>query len=718
MLIKKTSILLAFFSMCFLAFCFCKPLVSDKENEENYKKIIRNTRTTLKYLHYKPANINDNFSEKVFYKYLEYIDPGKRFLLDSDFQSFKKDIHKQDDFFNNEDLTFYFATVDTLYKRIEEVEKYTQELLEKPMDFTKKENFALDPKTIGYAKTHTELKDRWRQYLKYNVMLEIISMQDDLDETKKAKKDSITQKNNDPLADDSPASKITKETPFSEVEKIARNQVKDIISDYFRRIKKRKREAYFTMYMNSFTEQYDPHTAYYSPTDKEDFDILMSGQLEGIGAKLQDKKGYATIAELVVGGPAWKDGRLQVGDQIMRVAQGKKGEAVNIVGMLLDEAIRLIRGKKGTEVILTVKKKDGSQQIINLVRDVIEYDETFARSAVITDEKGDKYGIIYLPEFYTSMNGNKGRDPSDDILAEINELKKEDIKGLIFDVRNNGGGSLEEVIEIAGLFIKSGPIVQVKRSDGMMKIHEDKDPSIAYDGPLVVMVNELSASASEILAAAMQDYGRAVVVGSPQTFGKGTVQTIFPVDQQNRTDELGAIKLTIQKFYRVNGGSTQLRGVNSDIAMVDQLTYSEISEGSKKEALPWDQIAALNVEKWKPTINLQMIIDKSKARLANNQNLKLIDESAKLMKSLDNTKTIPLNIEEYRKFREQREKSIERFDVLDKYKNNLTFSNTAREQALTKNDTVLKTRRENWHKGLQKDLYVEESINVLRDLRK
>ncbi|WP_395091045.1 carboxy terminal-processing peptidase [Vaginella massiliensis] len=717
MLIKKTYILLAFLSMSFLAFCFCKPFASDKENEDDYKKIMRNTRTTLKYIHYKPATINDNFSEKVFAKYLEFIDPAKRLLLKSDYDYFKKDIHNQDDFFNNEDLTFYFATVDTIYKRIEEVEAFSKEIFEQPMDFTVKEDFVIDPKTIDYAKDKAELKDRWRKYLKYNIMLEIISMQDELDEHKK-QKDSIAETKENTLDDSDNKKKITKDTPFSEVEKIARDEVKDLILDYFRRLKQRKRETYFSMYMNSFTVQYDPHTVYFSPQDKEDLDISMSGQLEGIGAQLQDKKGYATIASLVVGGPAWKDGRLQVGDQIIKVAQGKKGEAVNIVGMLLDEAIRLIRGKKGTEVILTVKKKDGSQQEISLIRDIIETDETFARSAVITDEKGDKYGIIYLPEFYTSMNGTESRDPSDDILREINELKKENIKGLVMDVRNNPGGSLEEVIEIAGLFIKNGPIVQVKRSDGMMKIHEDRDPMIAYDGPLVVMINELSASASEILAAAMQDYGRAVVVGSPQSFGKGTVQTIFPVDQQNRSEELGALKLTIQKFYRVNGGSTQLRGVNSDIAMVDQYTYSEINEGSRKESLPWDQIAALNIERWKPEINLQTIIEKSKARLSDNANLRLIDESAKFMKSLEDTKSIPLNLEDYKKFRDGREKNIEKFEVLDKYKNKLKFSNTQRELQKIKNDTVLKTRRENWHKSLEKDLYLEESIHVLRDIRR
>lgn len=708
MLVKKTYILLSFLSMSLLAFCFCKPMLED--NDEKEKMVIKNTRNTLSYLHYKPAQIDDKFSENVFNKYIENLDPSKRFLLQSDYDEFAKDKHNLDDFFKSEDLKFYNKTVDTMFTRIGEAEKYANEILEKPFDFNQKEDLIIDPKEQPFAKTKAEAKDLWRKYLKYNVMLEITSMQDEL-EGKKSN-DSIE------IASHEKTKKITKDTPFAEIEKIARHEVKDLIADYFRRLKKRKRNTYFTLYVNAHTEQYDPHTTYFSPTDKEDFDVSMSGQLEGIGAKLQDKKGYATIAELVVGGPAWKGGKLEVGDQIIKVAQGKKGEAVNIVGMLLDEAIRLIRGKKGTEVILTVKKKDGSTHDISIIRDVIEYDEVFARSSVITDAKGDKYGIIYLPEFYTSMGDKEGRDPSVDIEKEIEVLKKEGIKGLVFDVRNNGGGSLEEVVQISGLFIKNGPIVQVKRSDGMMKIHEDKDDRIAYDGPMVVLVNELSASASEILAAAMQDYGRAVIIGSPQTFGKGTVQTMLPLDQRNRSEEYGAIKLTIQKFYRVNGGSTQLKGVNSDISMVDQFTYSDINEGARPEALAWDQIGALKIQKWINPFDLNVIKAKSAERLKNNQNLKLIDESMKLVKSMEDTKKVPLNINDYKKYRKDREEKIKKYEVLDKYKNNLKIALNSRDLEIAKNDTIFKARRENWIKGLGKDLYLEESINVLRDLRK
>ncbi|WP_322970875.1 carboxy terminal-processing peptidase [Faecalibacter sp. LW9] len=694
--------------MSLLAFCFCKPMLDNDDEKE--KLVIKNTRNTLSYLHYKPATIDDKFSENVFNKYIENLDPSKRFLLQTDYDAFAKDKHNLDDYFKTENLTFYRTTVDTMMIRINEAEKYALEVLEKPFDFNQKEELILDPKVQSYAKNKAELKELWRKYLKYNVMLEITSMQDDLDGKKS--NDSIE------VASDDKEVKITKDTPFAEIEKIAREDVKELIADYFRRLKKRKRSTYFSIYVNAHTELYDPHTTYFSPTDKEDFDVSMSGQLEGIGAKLQDKKGYATIAELVVGGPAWKGGKLEVGDQIIKVAQGKKGEAVNIVGMLLDEAIRLIRGKKGSEVILTVKKKDGSTQDISIIRDIIEHDEVFARSSIVTDDKGDKYGVIYLPEFYTSMGEKEGRDPSIDIEKEIEILKKENIKGLVFDVRNNGGGSLEEVVQISGLFIKNVPIVQVKRSDGMMKIHEDKDDRIVYDGPLVIMVNELSASASEILAAAMQDYGRAVIVGSPQTFGKGTVQTMLPLDQRSRSDEYGAIKLTIQKFYRINGGSTQLKGVNSDITMVDQFTYSDINEGARAEALAWDQIGALTYNKWTNPFDMNVIKAKSAERLKNNQHLKLIDESMKFVKSMEDTKKVPLNLSDYKAYRKDREAKIKKYEALDNYKNNLKIAMNAKDLATSKIDTVFKARRENWIKGLQKDIYLEESINVLKDLRK
>ncbi len=683
---KKTFILLSFLSMCFLAFCFCTPDLGTDDSK--IKTIIKNVRNTLTYMHYRPQAIDDNFSEDVFKMYFDKIDASKRYFLQSDYDYFKKDIHKLDDYFNNQDLTFYHSTVDTIYKRIDEVKAYSEEILKKPFDFTTNEDLLIGDDLVQYAADKKEAKELWRKYLKYNTLLELIRLQGDSTNLNK---------------------------PLKDLEKEAREKVSENTTDFFRRLQKRKKEEYLTLYINSFTEKYDPHTSYFSPQDKDDFDVSISGQLEGIGARLQDKKGFATIMELVVGGPAWKDGQLEVGDQITQVKQ-KGEEPVNIVGMLLDEAIRHIRGKKGTEVTLTVKKKDGSIKDIKLVRDVIEQEEVFARSAVIEDG-GEKYGVIYLPEFYTNFNDRNGRDPSDDISKEIIELKKENIKGLIFDLRYNGGGSLEEVVEIAGLFIPKGPIVQVRRSDGQMKVHEDKDPSVLYDGPLVIMVNELSASASEILAAAMQDYGRAVIVGSNKTFGKGTVQTFIPLDQHTfNPNEYGSLKLTIQKFYRVNGGSTQLRGVTPDIVLTDMLTYADISEGKAEDALPWDQIKAVKFDPWSANFNIEEIKTKSANRLKGNAYLNLIEKGARYYQELDKIDRFPLNLEKYKTDRDLREQKAKQFDSIDKYKTRLKIVSPVYELPRLDNDTILRERRKSWHKDLSNDFYLEESVNVLKDL--
>lgn len=686
MLMKKTFVLLSFLSMCFLAFCFCTPGGTTDDNK--IKTIIKNIRNTLTYMHYRPQIINDSFSEDVFNKYFEKIDPAKRYLLESDMVEFRKDIHNLDDYFNNQDLRFYHATIDTLFKRIAEAKGYSEEILKTPFDFTTDEEFLIGDDVVKYAKDKNEAKDNWRKYLKYLTLSELVRMQDDSTKSK---------------------------LPMVDLEKQAREKVADNISDFFRRQLKLKKDKFLTSYINSFTEKYDPHTSYFSPDDKDDFDVNISGQLEGIGARLQDKKGYATIMEIVIGGPAWKDGQLEVGDQITHVKQ-KGEEPVNIVGMLLDEAIRHIRGKKGTEVTLTVKKKDGTVKDIKLIRDVIEQNEVFARSAIIEDN-GEKFGVIYLPEFYTNFNDRNGRDPSQDITKELIELKKENIKGLVFDLRYNGGGSLEEVVEIAGLFIPKGPIVQVRRSDGQMRVHEDTDPSVLYDGPLVILVNELSASASEILAAAMQDYGRAVIIGSAKTFGKGTVQQFIPLDQRTFSpDEYGALKLTIQKFYRITGGATQLRGVTPDIVMPDILTYADISESNSDDALPWDQIKGIKFERWKANFDLEKVKAKSAQRLKNNAHLKLIDDAARYYSETDKIEKISLNLEKFKADRKMREEKAKLFDSIDVYKTRFKVRPPQYELEKYKTDTVFEARRKDWHKSLSNDFYLEESINVLRDI--
>ncbi|WP_246118460.1 carboxy terminal-processing peptidase [Apibacter muscae] len=693
--------------MSLLAFCF-----NASSQDDNEKEIFKRVRETLLYASYSPKNLNEQYSKDVYKKYMEDLDPFKRYFLKSDINEFKKHEGKMSDMLINEDVSFYHLTIDRLYKRISESEKYVNEIFKEPLSLNEDEYFLTDDKKRDFPANEKEAKDYWRKYIKYRVLQEIFN----------------AQKQKDSVNDSIKISKLenkekTKPQTKEEIEADAIKKVKENLGEYFRQVKLRKKSDLFSIFINAYTEVFDVHTTYFSPKDKDNFNSSMSGKIIGIGATLQDIKGYPTIKELVIGGPAWKSKEIEAGDKIIKVQQGKKGEPVSVVGMLLDDAIRLIRGEEKSTVVLTIEKKDGSTKNVTLVREEIEIQETFVRSAVITDEKGNKFGILYLPEFYVNLEGNSkgGRDCSDDIKREINELKKQGITGLIMDVRNNGGGSLSEVLDITGLFVGSGPVVQVKDSNGKIKVLETKEKEIVWDGPLVVMTNELSASASEILAGALQDYKRAVIVGPEQTYGKGTVQTIYPLDRFSMGDDkYGALKVTIQKFYRINGSSTQLRGVNSDIVIPDILTYSDIFEKSQKFALPWDQISTTQYTTWQgtPKIDYTYIKEKSKERLKGSSYISSIEAIGNWTKELDKIDKISLS---YDKFMDEMEK---RSQQGKKYEKDITFDAKIKVEAPSyelvkfKQDTVLKAKREDWYKGMKKDFNLRESINVLNDIIK
>lgn len=714
--LKKPWILLALCSMSLLAFCFN----ASNKNDDNETEIFRNVRKSLIYMHYSPKKIDDNYSKDVYKKYMEDIDPNKRFFLQSDMNEFNQFELKMDDMFNDEDVSFYHLTIDKLYERINQTDQYVKEIFNEPFDFKKDDYLIVDEKKRTYPKNEKEAKEEWRKYIKFNVLQEIFN-------SKNKDLDSLQQKLNsdDSSEEESPKPskniKVEKQKTDAEIEKEAIAKVKEDLTEYFRRLKIRKKSDWFSIFINAYTEVFDPHTSYFSPKEKEDFSSSISGKIIGIGALLEDKKGYPTIKEVVIGGPAWKSKKIEVGDKILKVQQGKNGKPVNIVGMLLDDAIRLIRGELGSTVVLTMEKKDGSTKIISLVREEIESQETFVRSAVLTDEKGDRYGIIYLPEFYVDMDNNKGRDCSDDVKNEILELKKQNIQGLILDLRNNGGGSLPEVCQIAGLFLgNKQAVVQVKSSDGKTKTLDSGDTKQVWDGPLTLMVNELSASASEILAGVLQDYHRAVIVGSPQTYGKGTVQTIFPFDRFSFSDDdkLGAIKITVQKFYRVTGSSTQLKGVNSDIVIPDLYTKSDIYEKNQEYALPWDQIQSLSFTPWtQQNLNYNDLKLRSEARLKRSPYLSSINEISNWTNEINKTEKIPLN---YNKFMDEmkiRNDKAKQFDKDIKFDSKLKVETTTYELQKFKVDTVLKAKRENWYKGMKKDFNLRETVNILNDIR-
>jgi len=647
--------------------------------------------------HYEPKKLDDNFSEEVYSDFIETLDPRKQFFIQKDLTDFAVYKDSIDDQVKDERLDFYKLVIQRLKSRINEVKGFYKEILAKPFDFNKEETINIDFKKIPFAANKNELIKIWQKQLKLNTLARI--------------HDKIEEQNNAFKKDSSFVKKS-----FKAIEKEARERTQKNIGDFFKRLDELNDTDWFSSYLNSITATFDPHTSYFAPKAKEMFDISMAGKIEGIGARLQKKDDYTKVVELIAGGPAWKQGGLEVGDIILKVAQGNK-EPVDITGMRLDDAIEYIKGKKGTLVKLTVKKIDGSIAIIPIVRDIVEFDENFVKSSIV--KKGNKtFGVIKLPKFYIDFNEKNYRNSATDMAKEIKRLKNQHVDGLLIDLRNNGGGSLKTAIEIAGLFIKKGPIVQVRYRGEKPIVRSDKDIKIQWDGPLVILVNELSASASEIFAAAMQDYNRAVIIGSNQTFGKGTVQDLLPLNKYYNYDKpLGALKMTIQKFYRINGGSTQLKGVHSDIVVPNRYAYMKIGERDEENPLPWDKISPATYSIWKGYKNFDKVVNDSKNRIASNPNFSLIDKNAKWLEQQQKDNIVPLNYKEYQKDLTKRKGESKQFKPIYDYNDQLKFTSPNYELVLEKKDTILAGKRKVWHKNLSKDIYIEEAINVLSELR-
>ncbi len=714
------------FLAVFVAVASCSFTTKEFDDPDKDKLLLDLITYVLQKGHYDPKDINDQFSAEVYEDFIKALDPLKRYFLASDIADFSKYKTEIDDQIKNKDLSFFDLVYSRFNERMEDVKKIYPEVLSEPFDFSKNETINVDYDNLAYSNSNKELKARWKQQLKFTTL----SGYYDLVEDQKNRENGITATdNNRDIDEDGDFSEVETTTtakdtePFekksmAELEKKARETSKSSLDEYFDFTKDLQRNDYFAIFLNTIVEEFDPHTNYFAPPDKERFDLRMSGKLEGIGARLQKKNDYVTIIEIISGGPAWRSEKVEVGDVIMKVKQEGEKEAVSIVGMRIDDAVKLIKGPKGTKVTLTIKNVDGTISDKVLTRDVVELEETYAKSSLI--EKEDrKFGLINLPQFYFDMENYKERNAATDVKKEILRLKDEGMEGLVLDLRDNGGGSLRTAVDIAGLFIKKGPVVQVA-STGNKEVLEDKDSEIVWDGPLVILVNELSASASEILAAAMQDYKRAIILGSKQTYGKGTVQNVIDLNQwlrKNDLGDMGALKITSQKFYRVNGGSTQLEGVKSDVVMPDRYSYIDIGERDYDNPLPYDKIDAAKYDIWDGYIDFNETIKKSKARMAKNEQLMLIDEDAKWIKARRDEKEVNLNYEAYSADIEQRKEETKKFDAIDKYDNKLTFESLPYETALMKQDTTLSEKRKRWHKNLSKDMYVEEAVHVLEDLK-
>ncbi|WP_129756898.1 carboxy terminal-processing peptidase [Flavobacterium dauae] len=648
----------------------------------------------LQNAHYHPVELNDDFSGKVFTNYLKIIDGNKRYLLQTDIDGLNKYKTELDDEFKNQQITFFNDSYSVFTARLKEAKTYYKDILANPMDFSVKESIDTDYEKQPWAKSKEELRERWRKQLKLNVLSGI--------------EDKLKLQENDTL------NKEPKKS-FSELEKESRETALKSLNEFFEFFDEISREEWLSVYVNTLLEQFDPHTNYLAPDDKQKFDESMSGSMEGIGAQLRKKDNAVEITEIIPGGPAMKQGELENGDIILKVAQNNE-QPVDIAGMRLEKVVKMIKGKKGTIVKLTTKKVDGSVKVISIVRDEFEIEDTFAKSSVIETPQG-KFGIIHLPKFYINFENKENRDAFKDVAKEIEHLKEQNIEGIVMDLRNNGGGSLQTVVDMVGLFIPQGPVVQVKTKSGSNDVLYDRDNKTQWTGPLVVLINNYSASASEIFAAAIQDYNRGLILGSKHSYGKGTVQNLIDLNRFSNKEigDLGAMKFTTQKFYRVNGGSTQLKGVESDIVLPDRFLYIDTGERDNDNAMQWDKIAKARYNTF--NFNFAPIIEKSKQRVATDNEFKLLDESAQWVKEQQDDNTFPLEYEEYLAKSKQLEEQSKKFNVLKKYKNNLTFKSLPSEEALIKNDTVLQNKRNRWFKSLNNDMYLNEAVNVLQDIK-
>ncbi len=684
-----------------LAFRSIENIAVSNNPPGKYEKIMKLVGEMMSQAHFSPQDINDAFSKKVFTKFIGDLDPEKNMFLKGDIDALKKKYEtKVDDELKGTDVDVPFGVGKIFNQRMEEVAVLYKSLLEKPFDFTVNEEVVLDGDKLEFPTTDAERRERWRKKMKYMTLERYVESLD-VREKNKGKEGFVVKTD-------------------AELEKEAREKVGKLMDRTFERFRfKFSDEDKFNVYVNAITTTMDPHTEFFPPVDKRYFDEEMSGRFFGIGASLQYDDGNIKIASILSGSPAAKSGELQVGDVIQKVAQGKD-EPVELTGFTVTDAVKLIRGKKGTEVKLTLKRMDGTLHVVTLIRDEIVQDETFARSAVV--KNGDaRIGYIYLPEFYADFEHVNGNRSYIDVAKEVMKLKEENVDGIVIDLRNNGGGSLYDVVQMAGLFIEDGPIVQVKDRDNKPNILKDKDKSVLYTGPLAVMVNEFSASASEIFAAAIQDYGRGVVIGSTSTYGKGTVQRNIGLDPENgfsmSNSDLGTVKLTLQKFYRINGGSTQLRGVSSDIVLPDQLEYLKVREKDDNDALPWDEINKSTYSAWNAGYDLNTIKQLGSDRVANDPRFKLIKENTEWL-AKQNDKTYSLQIDKYRKNQKLIRDTFAQMDTLLKLKDELTVAPLKGEENKWAEDKNKQDRFNLWLKSLRKDIYLDQAVKVVDDIIK
>lgn len=718
----------------FFSFKYVRPTV--RSSQQKRILVLETVMKTVQAGHFSPKELDDTFSARVYHRMMTAFDYDKLYFTRQDVNMLKNYEFQIDDQIRNSSIEF-FDSIDAVYiRRTASAEKYYKEILSKPFTFTGNETLQLNPEKEQYAANETELGERWHQYLKYRVLARFVDLKNEQDK-KKENKDGKAK-----IDGELESAAATKDTATlkiktdAELETTARDELRKFYQRYFKRINKTKDDDRYTLYVNVIAETEDPHTGYFPPAEKKDFDASMSGSFFGIGAQLKEdfETGKIMIVSIVTGSPSWKQGELKAGDEIQKVAQGD-GTPVDITGYEINDVVKLIRGDKGTEVRLTVKKADGSIKIVAIKRDVVQTEDTFAKSAIIKSKEGP-VGYIYLPEFYADFNHTSGRTCSADVAAEVKKLKESGVKGIILDLRGNGGGSLGDVVDMAGIFVGKGPVVQVKSNHAAPNtLRAQPTDTALYSGPFAIMVNQGSASASEILAAAMQDYKRAVIVGA-MTYGKGTVQKMVALDEMidpmtrlNMLSDttgapgnsIGSLKLTMEKFYRVNGGSTQLRGVTPDITIPDAYDGyddEDLGERHNKSALKWDEIPAANYKPTNSVGNLEQLAALSNSRVKANPTFNLIAENSKIIKQKKDDNKVSLNEAKYRKEQEEINATSKKIEEIQKKAVLLEVANIPADMSRVNIDSAAMKKNTDWLRAVSKDIYISETVNIVNDIPK
>jgi carboxyl-terminal processing protease len=696
-IMKNKGLLLALVAAAGLFLAFYFPMNTAQKEATLMQSIL----TDLNYYHYEPLEVNDALSEKVYGLFLERLDGSRRWLTQADVKQLEAWKLKLDNEANEGTFAFLDLATKLQEAGIQKTRAWYRELLAQPFDFKQNESMEFDGEKKPFAKNDQELKEYWRKQMKWETLSRLTEK---LEKKEKGEADF-------------------KDKTYEELEAETRKDALKVYDDWYGRLEKRKRTDFLSMYLNAFTNIFDPHTEYYEPVDKQNFDIGMSGRLEGIGARLQTDGEFTKVSEIIVGGPVWKQGILKENDKILKVKQEGQPEWTDLTGMVINDVVQLIRGKPGSKVTLYIKKAEGGgSEEITIERDVVILEEGFAKSLLIDAPQGERIGYIRLPKFYADFNNKDGRRCADDIAVELEKLQQANVQGIILDLRGNGGGSLRDVVKMGGFFVEEGPIVQVKSRSRTPEVLTDDDPAVQYSGALIVMVDQFSASASEILAAALQDYGRAVIVGtSNSTFGKGTVQRFFDLDAVVRGNPevkpLGEVKLTVQKFFRVNGGSTQLKGVVPDIVLPDNWLYVETGEKEEDFPMEWTQIDPVPFDqKVYSLATLPQIKELANSRIKSNEVFQKIDQRARRVKELRDDTEHTLNLEAYLAENKKLDEEDSAYDKLFDKEVLTSIQNLPVDMSSINADESKKARNDEWLKGVKKDVYLLETLNIMHDL--